>query len=173
MTQYDDWQQRAIDAEDKLERNRGARGGSVLQDWVMTLPLRAQGTLLTGIRGCDETPKYPLDSPERHLVAWMRWCVMNPADEREVDSEPGCFQMSTSPRDFKPSGIGHLPHHYVMHVTHVLEVIGYCHSHLPTRMRARALYNKMAKSMHLTPETNLQMWERLTEDRIATGTVVS
>ena len=26
---------------------------SVLQDWVMKLPLRAQGTILTGIRGCD------------------------------------------------------------------------------------------------------------------------
>jgi hypothetical protein len=32
---------------------------SVLQDWVQELPLRAQGTLLTGIRGCDVAPKLP------------------------------------------------------------------------------------------------------------------
>jgi hypothetical protein len=38
---------------------------SVLQDWVTELPLREQGTLLTSVRGCDLTPKYPLDSQER------------------------------------------------------------------------------------------------------------
>ena len=36
-----------------------AQQTSVLQPWVMALPLRAQGTLLTGFRGCDLAPKNP------------------------------------------------------------------------------------------------------------------
>jgi hypothetical protein len=54
---------------------------SVLQDWVMELQLREQGTLLTGIRGCDLTPKIPLDSTERQLVGFLRFLVMVPHDE--------------------------------------------------------------------------------------------
>lgn len=57
---------------------------SVLQDWVMELPLREQGTLLTIVRGCDLTPKLPLDSIERRLVGALRFAIMIPADPREV-----------------------------------------------------------------------------------------
>ena len=46
---------------------------SVLQNWVMALPLREQGTLLTAVRGCDLTPKFPLDSLERRLVGSIRF----------------------------------------------------------------------------------------------------
>jgi hypothetical protein len=47
---------------------QGKEFQSVLQDWVCNLPLRMQGTLLTAIRGCDLTPKLPLDSTERNLA---------------------------------------------------------------------------------------------------------
>lgn len=145
---------------------------SVLQDWVMELPLRAQGTVLTAIRGCDLTPKYPLDSPERQLVGFIRYCVMNPADPREVDI-PGAFFQSEPPEDFKPSVLGHYPLHWVMHVMHTVEVIGYCHPRFVVRAQAMWLYHRIVDSLHLLPESRERMFERLTEDRMATGTVVS
>src|SRR5258706_71297 len=42
---------------DRGSRDRRGTVTSVLQDWVMALPLREQGTLLTAVRGCDDEPK--------------------------------------------------------------------------------------------------------------------
>lgn len=158
---------------------------SVLQDWVMELPLRLQGTLLTAIRGCDLAPKFPLppDSSyiiedgraigaERELTAFLRFCVMNPADEREVDI-PGAFFQSYPPTGWKPSQFGHYPEHWYAHLMHAFEVVGYCHPAPPIRDEGYEIYVKFVRNLHLNPESRAQMFERLTEDRIATGTVVS
>jgi hypothetical protein len=151
---------------------------SVLQDWVMELPLREQGTLLTAVRGCDTEPKLwtrtgVAYSPGRRLTAFIRYCFMNPADPREVDREEGAFFMSTPPDPFKPSEFGHLPQHWYSHVMHALEIIGYrCPS--PNRaITAVRLYQEMVHSLYLNVETRPQMEERLSEDRILSGKVVS
>jgi len=151
---------------------------SVLQDWAMELPLRFQGTLLTAVRGCDDEPKSwtrtgVAYSPGRRLTAFIRWCFMNPADEREIDAEEGAFFMSTPPQPFKPSQFGHLPQHWYAHAMHALEIIGYHHPDSIIGEQACELYNAMVYNMHLNPETRQRQWVRLTEDRIATGTVVS
>lgn len=145
---------------------------SVLQDWVMELPLREQGTLLTAIRGCDLTPKFPLDSAERKLTAAIRCAVMNAADPREIDFEPGCFMISEPP-SFKPSELGHYPQHWYAHVMHACEVLGYRHPSDLRRSQWNAIYLSFCKSLHVNPETEEQMTVRLSEDRIVTGTVVS
>lgn len=152
--------------------------GSVLQDWVMDLPLREQGTLLTAVRGCDDEPKTwtrtgVAYSPGRRLTAFIRWCFMNPADPREVNREEGAFFMSGPPNPFKPSEFGHLPQHWYAHAMHALEVIAYRHPDEHVAGNAFALYRMMVKNLHLNMETRLQMIERLSEDRIASGTVVS
>ena len=146
---------------------------SVLQNWVADLPLRAQGTLLTCVRGCDLTPKYPLDSLERQLVAALRWSFMVPADVREVDSEPGCFFRSQIPTDFKPSALGHYPLHWVSHVMHSAEVLSVYHPNRYIADKWREVYLKLAHSLHLLPETPKELDNRLNEDRISAGTVVS
>lgn len=146
-----------------------ARGrNSVLQGWVMELPLREQGTLLTGIRGCDVTPKMPLDSLPRQLTAYLRFLVLNPADEREVGI-PGSFFQDQPPADWKASEVGHLPTHWYTHVMHGYEVVGY------RRPSAAALdiYVRLAESLHLPTESKESMIRRLSEDRIASDTVVS
>lgn len=157
---------------------------SVLQDWVMELPLRAQGTLLTGIRGCDLAPKVPCDiderygcstgesSAERHLVAFLRFCVLNPADPRETDI-PGSWFQSTPPIFWKPSQFGHYPLHWNSHLMHCFEVVAYLHPDEDLREPALEIYERMVHSLHLNVETKEQMLERLTEDRIASGQVVS
>lgn len=148
---------------------------SVLQDWVMELPLREQGTLLTCVRGCDLTPKYPLDSPARRLVSNLRWSFLNPADEREIDFEPGSFFSAKliSLDQLKPSEFGHLPQHWISHIVHSAEVLGYRHPNPEIGEYWRAVYRKFVHAWHLTPESCEQMEKRLGEDRIITGTVVS
>jgi hypothetical protein len=151
---------------------------SVLQNWVMELPLRFQGTLLTAVRGCDDEPKSWTKtgvafSQGRRLVAFIRYAFMNPADPREIDAEEGAFFMSTPPDPFKPSQFGHLPQHWYSHVMHGLEVIGYYHPDLTIRYKANYLYKMMVKNMHLNMESSTEQWDRLTEDRIAKGEIVS
>jgi hypothetical protein len=145
---------------------------SVLQDWVMQLPLREQGTLLTAVRGCDLTPKHPLDSLERRLVAAIRCAFMNPADPREVDI-PGAFFSSVVPEPKQLSGIGHYPQHWFSHVWHAVEVLGYRHPITATRHKWLLFYEAMCKDQHTNPETREQMIARLSEDRIASNSVVS
>lgn len=150
---------------------------SVLQDWVMELPLREQGTLLTTVRGCDDEPKLWTsqgfaDSPGRRLTAFIRWAFMNPADPREIDI-PGAFFQSRPPEPFKPSEFGHLPQHWYSHAMHGLEIIGYRHPEPIVAYTARELYFAMVRNLHLAPESHVRMADRLSEDRIANDTVVS
>lgn len=125
---------------------------SILQDWVTELPLRAQGTLLTAVRGCDNEPKSWTSqgvafSQGRRLTAFIRFCFMNPADLREVDIEEGAFFQSQPPSPFKPSEFGHLPQHWYSHAMHSLEIIGYCHPEKYTRAVAFALYTLMVYNL--------------------------
>lgn len=144
----------------------------------MELPLRAQGTLMTAVRGCDDEAKQWTStgvsySPGRRLTAFIRWCFMNPADPREVDSQEGAFMMSTPPSPFKPSEFGHLPQHWYSHAMHALEVIAFYHPVIDTARIAYTLYFNMVRNMHLNLETKAEMLLRLTEDRFEAGTVVS
>jgi hypothetical protein len=151
---------------------------SVLQDWVMELPLRFQGTLLTCARGCDVEPKTWTStgvaySPGRRLTAFIRWCFMIPADIREVDSQEGAFMMSTPPVPFKPSEFGHLPLHWYTHAMHSLEIIGYHHPIKEVAETALTMYVVMVRTLHLEAEVYMSLERRLTEDRIANNSVVS
>ncbi len=157
---------------------------SVLQDWVMRLPLRAQGTLLTGVRGCDLAPKNSLsniekygcstgeDTPERGITAFLRYCIMNPADIRELDI-PGAFFQSKPPCEWKPSQFGHYPQHWYAHIMHCFEVVGYYHPNEELAHIAKNIYFRFVENLHLNIETKNQMEIRLLEDRIRKGTVVS
>ncbi len=146
---------------------------SILHDWVMELPLREQGTLLTIVRGCDLSPKSTLDSPERKLVAFLRYCILKPADVREVDAEIGSFMSRNPPQNFNPSNVGHYPMQWVTHIVHALEVVGYRSSHTWQKQICNELYLTFCKSFHMNPETCEEMVERLSEDRIEKGNIVS
>lgn len=145
---------------------------SVLQDWVMELPLREQCTLLTGVRGCDLAPKRPYDSVERQLTAFLRYCFLVPADPREV-GVAGAFFQDQPPADWRQSDLGHYPLHWVSHIMHAYQVVWVRHPNLSIKIAARNIYMELVHGMHLCMETPEQMIERLSEDRIANGTVVS
>jgi len=152
---------------------------NILKPWAEYLPFRYQGTLMTAARGCDSSPKTWTDSgevaysPARRITAYIRWCFMNPADSREVDSQEGAFMMSCPPSPFKPSAFDHLPHHWYGHVMHALEIIGYHHDDPGVRACTLNMYLKMVKALHLNSETKDQLYTRMTEDRIKKGVIVS
>lgn len=147
---------------------------SVMQTWTHALPLREQGTIVAGLRGCDVMPKNPVDSTARQLVAYLRWLTMVPADPREVDLEPGTYMQSTPPPDgWRQSELGHLPLHFVSHLMHAYEVVAYRHPETSRQVDALLIYSRLVEGLHLYAEPRSEMIARLSEDRIATGKVVS
>lgn len=149
----------------------------------MELPLREQGTLLTAVRGCDVAAKYNeeggvVDTPERRLTGWIRWSFMNPADPREVDI-PGAFFQSVPPGwryegdRFIASAFGHYPLHWVSHVMHALKVISVRHPNPETCARAETMYLDLVTMLHLNPERDIEMIQRLSRERYGTDEVVS
>lgn len=162
---------------------------SVLQPWVSTLPMMQQTVLLTAIRGPDGTPKY---GPVKMLLRWYRRCVLLSAMDGRALPDPyetngGSFTgPSLTLSDYDPRAPGRwppweppmqelvseylratdaLPHHFQMHFMHAVEILGYKH---PTeRIRAfwSATYIRLARDLHLTPETEEAMNERLGDRR--------
>jgi hypothetical protein len=143
----------------------------------MDLPRRHQGVLLSATRSCDESPKPAAGQAggiERHLTAYLRGLFLVPADDRELDI-PGAFMRRDAPaaNAWKASELGHLPQHYYSHLMHAFQVVGCRHPDHGTRLVATAIYNRMVHNMHLIPEPRVTFERRLTEDRIASGNVVS
>jgi hypothetical protein len=145
--------------------------GGVLRSWVRDLPLRLQGVLVTSIRGCDGAPK---EDSSKNLSRMIRRAILNPADPRESLNTGGFFgfdpdRLESSLSDFYHS-LDQYPLHYVMHLTHACEVIGYLHPDKDIANFFSLAYRLFCHTFHLNPETESEMINRLTEDRIAAGT---
>jgi len=148
--------------------------GGVLRPWVRSLPLRFQGVLVTSVRGCDGAPK---EDASKSLSRMIRRAVLNPADPRESLKAGGFFGFSPSKlitdlHSFYHS-LDQYPLHYVMHLCHACEVIGYCHPSVPFANFFNCNYLLFCDTFHLRPESRESMRDRLVEDRIANGTVES
>jgi hypothetical protein len=175
---------------------------SEVRGWVSRLPFRMQGTIFAAVRGGDLVSK-PLvvrhthrfgnttchanlecdyshtdDAPERQLTQWLRYLTLRPYDEREVD-HPGAYMQSKPPHAgaWKPSMFGAHPMHWYMHLAHAYEVVGYEYpdddDHLSLKVEAFEVYHRLVTSLHLPTESREHLWERMTEDRIATQNIVS
>ncbi len=138
---------------------------SVLQDWVMALGLRHQGTLLTAVRGCDDAPK---EDPSKKFIRCYREVILNAhcGDAQKAATfiercEPAEVRLRF--REFRRS-TDHYPHHYVMHVMHCIEVVGYCHPEEATRALWTSFYLEMCVALHVNPETSEQLALRLDAD---------
>jgi hypothetical protein len=103
----------------------------------------------------------------------LRFCFLNPADPREVGIEGAFFQSMPPTEPWKASELGHYPQHWYSHIMHCYEVLGYRHPNREIQFKALEIYMKLAHAMHLSIESMDDMVQRLSEDRFATGTVVS
>lgn len=138
---------------------------SIIQDWACKLGLRHQGVLTTAIRGCDLVPK---DDVSKTLVRAFRADLLNahvgdPHKSRsfiQVIKHEEFIDLSAK----FTSNLDHYPLHYVMHLTHAAEIIGYKHPDQNTADRWRILYFTVCKRLHVNPETEAQLDKRLNAD---------
>lgn len=165
-------------------------GRCVLQDWVIQLTMMQQTVLLTAIRGPDGVPKY---NPVKLLWRWYRRCVLLSVMDGRVIIDPvrqlgGSFTGPSvmgedcsmeEPADGSPiwaiamnkivdtylREIDGLPHHCHMHLMHAVEILGYKHPDAKIRKWWNTVYLRFTKDMHLQPETEADLDERLGDTR--------
>jgi hypothetical protein len=56
-----------------------------------------------------------------------------------------------------------LPHHFYLHLIHGAEILGYKHPDARFRERWLGFYHRCVTDFHLTPETEFEMDERLSD----------
>jgi hypothetical protein len=164
---------------------------SVLQGWVMELTLMQQSVILTAIRGPDNVEKY---HPMKYLLRWYRRCVLLSAMDGRVLDDPfevngGSFTgPSLGPMvdsivgatfavdpvwergmdrlvDVYLRATDALPHHFMMHFMHAVEIVGYKHSDPRIRRWWNFTYCRLVNDLHLRPESEADMDERLGDSR--------
>ena len=144
----------------------------VMRSWTNHLPLRHQGVLVSAMRGADGAPK---DDPSKSITSMLRRAILNPADGRETTAAGGFFgfdpgKLTTNTHAFLHS-MDQYPLHYVTHLMHAAQIVGYKHPEETFRAYFELLYTMIVCKFHLLPEDQQTMDARLTEDRIAAGTV--
>lgn len=147
---------------------------SVLHDWVHQLTFQQQALLLTCVRGCDGLPKF---DTTKNIIRFLRGAIMKPAGEwdggnsnsfmwgkySEIDSEGDFVNYWNNSASYLLKNHDHVPHHFLMHLIHCAEVIGYKHPDKTIREYWLYLYEQFCIAFHMTPETESQMDERLND----------
>lgn len=137
----------------------------VLQEWVVKLGLRQQGVLLTVVRGCDMVPKEDVSKDLTRAICGvlLNTHCANPEESSSYIQHVGSDEMTRRMNNFADS-FDHYPTHFVLHVVHVAEVIGYYHPAAHWSVVFRAFYKTMCHRMHMKPETQEELVYRLDGD---------
>jgi hypothetical protein len=131
---------------------------SVLQDWVVALPIRMQSTLVLSLRGPDG---YNVPNV-RAWVRWLRGHAFKPGNPNNVRN----FMLDTEPPQLVEKGmlareLETLPQHFYGHLMHSVEVVAYRHPDPAVSRRAYEMYEGMCDLMHVSVEDDFHFNERL------------
>lgn len=156
---------------------------SVMQVWTQDLSMMQQTVLLTAIRGPDGLPKY---GSVKMLLRWYRRCVLLSAmDGRAlldpIETNGGSFTGPSLIAPYTNYGewespmmelvseylrtLDAIPHHFQLHLMHAIEILGYKHPTDRIREFWNAVYFRLVRDMHLNPESESQLDERLGDSR--------
>lgn len=164
--------------------------GPVTQPWTHSISFMQQTVLLTAVRGPDGLPKY---SGVKFLLRWYRRCILVssldnkildlPCNPGKSNTDGGSFMgpsydynepgMAGVPWQKVMDGIvsqylkelDAIPHHFQMHLMHAFQIVGYKHPDAGIRDWFRKTYNRLVSDLHLWPESEEQMDQRLGDTR--------
>ena len=134
---------------------------TVVQEWVSShCTWKEQTVLFCALRGTDANGSHDLKS----LTRWLRKTVLKNAAPDKT------FMQETEPLDIdtiankRPLGLDMLPVHFFGHLLHAFEVVGYRHPIEETRSYASSTYLKLCIYLHVEPENQSSMTERLRDE---------
>jgi hypothetical protein len=133
------------------------RNTSVLQDWLVQIPIRMQSTLILGLRGPDThcTPGV------KTITRWLRGLAFkpgNPDNVREFMTKEPELILEKGPT---AKELEFCTQHFYSHLMHSLEVVAYCHPDREISRVAHDRYTAMCAAFHLPIESVQEFTERL------------
>lgn len=140
-------------------------GSAILHNWVAELGLRHQGVLVSAVRGPDNETKH---GPSKPLVRFYRACVLKAhcIDPRKSATYLMWIEKEDEFWDVANKYLGSFDHfynHFVMHFLAASEICGYKMPN-PHRQWWHGFYLRMCQKLHLSPETERQLDNRLNAD---------
>jgi hypothetical protein len=131
---------------------------SVLQNWLVGLPLRMQSTLVLGLRGPDgDTCPYI-----KEWTRWLRGVTFKPGNPDNVRQfmhmDLPVLMVEKGPLAYE---LYRAPQHYYSHLMHSIQVVAMRHPDPNIADHARQMYVAMAEAMHLSAETHDDFEARL------------
>lgn len=143
----------------------------ILQKWVCRTGLRHQGVLLSAVRGCDVATK---DDPSKRLIRCYRAAILRPfcGDVKKAATyiEAVSYDELMNRLTVFSNSFDHYPLHYVTHLMHAAQVVGYkgpkynpdgSVDHLVHAVAWAWFYGRLVKKLHLACESEVNMDKRL------------
>lgn len=129
----------------------------VLRDWVLSLNLQMQGTLICAMRGPDNLPK---ECSAKKLIRAFRAVLTNnalPLGPKNTFAGDGSEIADQEDVDGFFSSIDEYPHHWHLHFVHAVEIIGYFHPDATVANLWLKFYLRSCRDFHMNPETKEQL----------------
>lgn len=142
---------------------------SVQPEWCTKLTLQQQSVLFLAARGPDGVEKF---HPCKGIQKAYRACVLVPAkhsymnwgtvgdDFMDLSAFSNTSVWAAQVKKFIDS-LDSLPHHYLMHIMHGAQILGYKHPDERFRERWNTFYRKLCDNFHLNYESESEMDKRL------------
>jgi len=130
---------------------------SVLQDWLVKIPIRMQSTLLLGLRGPD-THRAP---GIKAILRWLRGLAFKPGNPDNVKEFMGEMPPRIVEKDSTAKELEFCSQHFYSHMMHALEVIAFRHPEPDIALRATGLFVDMCSLFHLHIESKELFEQRL------------
>ena len=136
-------------------------GSSVVQPWVrLWLTWKEQTVLLCALRGTDSGGSREV----KLMTRWMRSIVLKNAAPHKTFMGETNFKTVDRIADENPLAFDMLPVHFLGHLIHAFQIIGYKHPNERVRDIALFAYAQFCKFLHLNQETLEEMNERLKDE---------
>ena len=134
-----------------------------LRKWFNDLPWMMQGVLISSMRNCDG---YRSDGPHKTLIRGIRAaCIKSAQTTGSFNARrPDPDLLLDVTHQFVDKHFDHMPIHFVTHLMHAAEVIGYMHPDEVISNLWQQIYNTIVAAMHLNPETHGQFTNRLKDN---------
>lgn len=135
---------------------------SSVRKWVLDVPWMQQGVLFSAIRSADGISQ---EDNSKIIVRGYRNVILKPAHDvgSFLGKIPTQEKLEESMKKFM-AGFGYYHTHFVMHLIHAAEIIGYQHPDELIRKTWVNFYFEVCKEMHVNPETKEQMMNRLKDN---------
>ncbi len=132
----------------------------IFQDWLSDLTWKEQTVLVLGMRDTDASGSKDVKS----LTEWLRNVILNGGTPNTSFIKVTTFKGVLGIAQYYPMALDMLPVHFLVHLMHSFEVVGYRHPDPVMRIKAFTAYTDLCDFLHINPETEAEMTERLKDE---------